>query len=190
MQWASGWRRIATSASPSLMVAAIRATVRTCCSCPEYGVAIFALTNRTYAGPTAPVWDTAVALKQAGLLTPRTLPVSPALATTYRAAGAMYGAGSPVPGRRLLAMNFLMDRSTENWAREFSALGSGRRVPDRRADHFDRSARRADSPGRARRARSKVISCSRPPTRPVSRRCGSIQCRGNELGRDGPDALS
>jgi CubicO group peptidase (beta-lactamase class C family) len=89
---------------------------------PEYGVGIFALTNRTYAGPTAPVWDTAVALKQAGLLTPRTLPVSPALATTYRAAGAMYAAGSLAPSRRLLAMNFLMDRSTENWAREFKRL--------------------------------------------------------------------
>jgi hypothetical protein len=65
-----------------------------------------------------------VALKQAGLLTPRTLPVSPALATTYRAAGAMYGAGSLAPGRQLLAMNFLMDRSTENWAREFARLKS------------------------------------------------------------------
>jgi CubicO group peptidase (beta-lactamase class C family) len=89
---------------------------------PEYGVGIFALTNRTYAGPTAPVWDTAVALKQAGMLTPRALPVSPALASTYRAAGAMYGAGNLAPGRRLLAMNFLMDRSGENWSREFARL--------------------------------------------------------------------
>jgi CubicO group peptidase (beta-lactamase class C family) len=89
---------------------------------PEYGVGIFALTNRTYAGPTPPVWDTAVALKQAGMLTSRTLPISPALASTYRAAGAMYRAGSLTPGRQLLAMNFLMDRSTENWAREFARL--------------------------------------------------------------------
>jgi hypothetical protein len=89
---------------------------------PEYGVGLFALTNRTYAGPTAPVWDTAVALKQAGLLTPRTLPVTPALASAYRAAGAMYGAGNLAPGRQLLAMNFLMDRSAENWAREFTRL--------------------------------------------------------------------
>jgi CubicO group peptidase (beta-lactamase class C family) len=89
---------------------------------PEYGVGIFALTNRTYAGPTPPVWDTAVALKQAGVLTPRTLPVTPALANTYRAAGAMYRAGSLAPGRQLLAMNFLMDRSVENWAREFTRL--------------------------------------------------------------------
>jgi CubicO group peptidase (beta-lactamase class C family) len=91
---------------------------------PEYGVGIFALSNRTYAGPTAPVWDAAVALKQAGLLTPRTLPVSPALAATYRAAGAMYAAGSLAPGRGLLAMNFLMDRSAENWTREFTRLKS------------------------------------------------------------------
>jgi len=89
---------------------------------PEYGVGIFALTNRTYAGPLAPVWDTAVALKQAGMLTPRTLSVSPALAATYRAAGTMYSAGSLAPGRQLLAMNFLMDRSAENWSREFARL--------------------------------------------------------------------
>nr|WP_295371498.1 serine hydrolase domain-containing protein [uncultured Sphingosinicella sp.] len=89
---------------------------------PEYGVGIFALTNRTYAGPTAPVWDTAVALRQGGKLTPRALPVSAALASTYRAAGAMYSAGSLAPGRQLLAMNFLMDRSTENWSREFARL--------------------------------------------------------------------
>jgi CubicO group peptidase (beta-lactamase class C family) len=91
---------------------------------PEYGVGIFAMTNRTYAGPTPPVWDTAVTLKQAGLLTPRTLPVGPALASTYRAAGAMYRAGNLAPGRQSLAMNFLMDRSAENWAREFTRLKS------------------------------------------------------------------
>jgi CubicO group peptidase (beta-lactamase class C family) len=89
---------------------------------PEYGVGIFALTNRTYAGPTVPVWDTAVALRQGGMLMPRTLAVSPALARTYQAAGAMYSAGSLTSGRQLLAMNFLMDRSVENWAREFARL--------------------------------------------------------------------
>jgi hypothetical protein len=63
-----------------------------------------------------------VALKQAGVLKPRELPVSPALATTYRAAGAMYSAGNLTPGRQLLATNFLMDRSAENWAREFTRV--------------------------------------------------------------------
>jgi hypothetical protein len=63
-----------------------------------------------------------VALKQAGVLKPRELPVSPALATTYRAAGAIYSAGNLAPGRQRLAMNFLMDRSAENWGREFARL--------------------------------------------------------------------
>jgi CubicO group peptidase (beta-lactamase class C family) len=34
---------------------------------PDYGVAVFALTNRTYAGPSGPAWDTAVELHKAGL---------------------------------------------------------------------------------------------------------------------------
>ena len=34
----------------------------------------------------------------------------------------MYAAGSLAPGRSQLAMNFLMDRSAENWRREFTRL--------------------------------------------------------------------
>jgi serine-type D-Ala-D-Ala carboxypeptidase/endopeptidase len=89
---------------------------------PEYGVGIFALTNRTYGAPSPPVWDSAAALRQAGALVPRTLAVSPALAGAYRAAGSMFAAGSIDPGRSLLAMNFLMDRSPENWSRELARL--------------------------------------------------------------------
>jgi len=89
---------------------------------PEHNLGIFALSNRTYAGPRPPVFATARALHRAGLLTGRTLPVSPALAETYRAAGAMYRAGRVAPGRQRLAMNFLMDRSPANWAREFARL--------------------------------------------------------------------
>jgi CubicO group peptidase (beta-lactamase class C family) len=89
---------------------------------PEYGVGIFAFANRTYSGPSPPVWAAAVALHRQGLLTARTLPVSPALAVTYAAAGAMWQAGSLAPGRDRLAMNFLMDRSAENWAAEFARL--------------------------------------------------------------------
>ena len=89
---------------------------------PESGVGIFAFANRTYAGPSLPVFRTALELQRNNLLLPPRLPVSDALARAYQAAGAMYGAGSIEPGRRLLAMNFLMDRSAENWAREFARL--------------------------------------------------------------------
>lgn len=89
---------------------------------PEYGVGIFAFANRTYAGPSPPVWQAAVALRQANLLTSRILPVSAALAANYQAAQAMWAAGNLTPGQGHLAMNFLMDRTADNWAREFARL--------------------------------------------------------------------
>jgi hypothetical protein len=89
---------------------------------PEQGIGIFAFANRTYAGPSPPVWAAALDLHRAGLLAPRPIQVSDALARAYRAATSMYGAGNLGPGQGQLAMNFLMDRSAENWAREFTRL--------------------------------------------------------------------
>jgi len=89
---------------------------------PERNVAIFAFANRTYAGPAPPVWAAAIELNRAGLLQPPAVPVSPALAGAYRRAAAMWQAGSLDPGRGALAMNVLMDRTAENWAREFVRL--------------------------------------------------------------------
>jgi len=101
---------------------------------PERGVGLFAFANRTYAGPSAPIWQAALALHGADLLGLRTLPVSEALARAYTAASAMIRTGSIEPGRNLLAMNFLMDRSAENWAREFARLREsvGECAPDPR----------------------------------------------------------
>ena len=89
---------------------------------PDHGVGVFALANRTYAGPSAPAWDTAALIEKAGLLEPREVSVSPAVAEAYAAAKAAYAAGDlgPIQGR--LAMNFLMDRSAANWAAEFAEL--------------------------------------------------------------------
>jgi CubicO group peptidase (beta-lactamase class C family) len=89
---------------------------------PEQGIGVFAFANRTYAGPTGAVWDAAMELRNGGWFTGRTLGVSAALAQMYRAAGAMFEAGTIDPGRHMLAMNFLMDRSEENWKREFAQL--------------------------------------------------------------------
>jgi len=89
---------------------------------PDYGVGVFALTNRTYAGPSGPAWDTAVAMDKAGLLETRAVPVSPAVAETYAAARAAYAAGDLGPLQGRLAMNFLMDRSAENWKAELAKL--------------------------------------------------------------------
>jgi CubicO group peptidase (beta-lactamase class C family) len=89
---------------------------------PDHGVGVFALANRTYAGPRGPVWDAAVALKQAGLLKGRTTRGDEALARAYGAVGRMYGAGAVTSAGDVLAMNFLLDRSAEAWARELARL--------------------------------------------------------------------
>jgi D-alanyl-D-alanine-carboxypeptidase/D-alanyl-D-alanine-endopeptidase len=89
---------------------------------PEYGVGIFALSNRTYAGPRAPVWDAAVTLLRAGRLKPRPLTPSTALTNAHAAAAKMYAAGSVTAAGAALAMNFLMDRDAEHWARDLAEL--------------------------------------------------------------------
>ena len=88
----------------------------------DHNVGLFVFTNRTYNGGSGEVWDAAMALYEAGALPGHALPVSDSLATAYRTAVAMYRAGSVEPGRSLLAMNVLMDRSPENWVREFTRL--------------------------------------------------------------------
>ncbi len=90
----------------------------------DHGIGLFVFANRTYAGPSGPLWDAAMELHKGGWLIGRTLGVSAALTQVYRAAGAMYEAGAIDPGRNVLAMNFLMDRSEENWKREFTRLKS------------------------------------------------------------------
>ncbi len=89
---------------------------------PDYGVGIFALANRTYAGPRAPVTDAAIALQKAGLLKARKTTVNETLASAYRAVGTMYTSGGVTSAGDVLAMNFLLDRSAEGWARELAGL--------------------------------------------------------------------
>jgi CubicO group peptidase (beta-lactamase class C family) len=89
----------------------------------DHNVGIFVFTNRTYNGGSGAAWDAAVALHKAGALKARIIPVSPSLAAAYTAAGEIYRAGNVISvGRLMLAMNFLMDRSAENWARELQRL--------------------------------------------------------------------
>jgi CubicO group peptidase (beta-lactamase class C family) len=88
----------------------------------DRNVGIFVFTNRTYNGGAGPAWDAAAALQKAGALLARTTPVSPALAGAYKAAGAVYTAGTVEPARGQLAMNFLMDWSPEKWALELGRM--------------------------------------------------------------------
>ena len=89
---------------------------------PEQGVGLFVFANRTYAGPGTVNRLAALELQKAGVLKERAWPVSEGLAAAHNVAGAMFAAGSVEPGRSQLAMNFLMDRSPENWASVFAQL--------------------------------------------------------------------
>jgi CubicO group peptidase (beta-lactamase class C family) len=89
---------------------------------PDHGVGIFAFANRTYAGPSGPVWDVAMVLHDAGLLRGRAVPVSAELAAAYATAGAIYAAGNVDGHRGALAMNFLLDRDAAGWARDLARL--------------------------------------------------------------------
>lgn len=89
---------------------------------PEYGVAVFALSNRTYAGPSGPAWDMAVAMHKAGLLKRAPETPAPILTELVAAARAAYDMGNIAPLEGRLAMNFLMDRSAANWTRELARV--------------------------------------------------------------------
>ena len=89
---------------------------------PEHGIGVFAFANRTYAFPAPPTWDAAVALHKAGWLERRATPLRDALAAAYRGAASAYGTGDVTGLGSLLAMDFLLDRSAESWARELGRL--------------------------------------------------------------------
>ena len=89
---------------------------------PDHGIGIFALANRTYAGPKPVVWDAAVALHKAGLLKPRPTSVDESLARAYSAVGRMYASGDVKSAGDVFAMNFLLDRSAKGWARDLADL--------------------------------------------------------------------
>jgi CubicO group peptidase (beta-lactamase class C family) len=84
---------------------------------PDAGVGVFALANRTYAGPSGPVWDAATRLAEAGLIKPRPLPISSALASSYEKVRQIWRQGA-VTGQAsgTFAMNFAMDRDPAHWA--------------------------------------------------------------------------
>ena len=50
------------------------------------------------------------------------MPVGADLARAYRTAGEIYKAGDVMAGRDLLAMNFLLDRDADGWARDLARL--------------------------------------------------------------------
>jgi CubicO group peptidase (beta-lactamase class C family) len=89
---------------------------------PERGAAMFVLTNRTYSGPSEPVWRSLLAIDGQGMIPPRQRVVAPVLEAMQAAAMTAYKAGTLDPLRGKLAMNFLMDRDAKNWAAELASV--------------------------------------------------------------------
>jgi hypothetical protein len=125
------------------------------------------MVNRTYAGPARAVWDAAVALDAAGLLgQERENAVSEPLASAYRAAGAIYRAGTIDPAREQLAMNFLLDRDAEHWSRELARLKSEVGTCDTSAPIAATGAHTGDFTWRCEHGRlegSLMLAPTRPP---------------------------
>ncbi|MBP8062838.1 MAG: beta-lactamase family protein [Brevundimonas sp.] len=82
---------------------------------PDRRTGLFAFANRTYAGPSAPLLEAASTLVRAGLAPVRPLATSDILAERYADLGRIWAAGDVSVAEDRLAMNFLMDRSVENW---------------------------------------------------------------------------
>jgi hypothetical protein len=89
---------------------------------PDKGVGIFIFTNRTYSGPSVPVFKTALAMKAADGFADRDVPLSNALADGYASAKAIWSAGDVSVAPNGLAMNFLMDRDMAHWKAELARL--------------------------------------------------------------------
>ena len=87
---------------------------------PDKNVAIFAFSNRTYAGPSLPAYRSLLALQRAGVLEGRTIPVSPGLASAYEAARAVWRSGDIASAP--LANNVLMDRDAAGWSKHISGV--------------------------------------------------------------------
>ena len=174
----SGRARIAIWPDAWPMAAAIPAMAPRCCCCPSAASA-------SSPSPTAPM---PARRRRSGpprsrcsgrACCPRAACRSaPRWRANYAAAGAMWQAGSLAPGQGRLAMNFLMDRSAENWAAEFARLKAQTGdMPDRRRRSSPTGALTGTFSWTCERGRIEGQLCSRRPIRPPSRPCACASCR-------------
>ena len=82
---------------------------------PDKNAAMFAFSNRTYGGASLPVMRALLALNDAGLFSPRAVPVSAGLAMAYDAARNVWRSAdiNSAP----LGNNVLMDRTADRWTK-------------------------------------------------------------------------
>lgn len=85
---------------------------------PDAGVGVFVFSSRTYTGGGTAVMKSLLALREAGLAKPRTMPVSDGLAAAYAAARTAWTAGDSTAAP--LANNVLLDRDAARRARDIA----------------------------------------------------------------------
>ncbi|HEY8510238.1 MAG TPA: serine hydrolase domain-containing protein [Steroidobacteraceae bacterium] len=91
---------------------------------PGRGVAVFAMTNRTYAAPSSAVREAASRLIKSGAFPERQTPVSPALQLMAAVVAKIYATGDVLTQREALAMNFLLDRDAAHRNAEINKIRS------------------------------------------------------------------
>ena len=82
---------------------------------PDKSAAMFAFSSRTYGGASLPVMRSLLALNEAGVLSPRSLPVATGLALAYDAARNVWRTGdiNSAP----IGNNVLLDRTADRWTK-------------------------------------------------------------------------
>ena len=89
---------------------------------PNHSAGLFAFANRTYAGVAAPVWNSALMLRKEAYIKERPEVITDSLSMAYHAVKAVYERGDTAAAGDLLAVNFLMDRDAQGWARDLARL--------------------------------------------------------------------
>ena len=91
---------------------------------PDKGIGIFALSNKTYAGPSVPVLKAALALVATLKFPDRQAPVSSGVAKGYEFARTIWAAGNISDAKAEVSINFLMDRDEQHWKYDMAKLKS------------------------------------------------------------------
>ena len=89
---------------------------------PNRGLSVFAFANRTYAPASRAVREAANSLVRSGAFPERPTPRSKGLEEMASAVFRIYSSGDVLTERRMLAMNFLMDRGAPHRNRELADL--------------------------------------------------------------------
>lgn len=87
---------------------------------PDVGVGIFAFASRTYGAPSLPALQSLLALRSAGAIPNRAIPVSGELAAAYAAAKTVWTSGDPA--KATLAINIALDRTLDRRRKEIAEL--------------------------------------------------------------------